>query len=187
MGALVENWWATGALIGTDEDCEPDGTDIEVVQARLVRSPLGHPELRRTLDGMEADLGSVGFAVLDVSGEVREDLEEVSGIGSYLLVLDSVIRDKKFAGRQIGRWIAAEAVEALSPGVGIVAAMAAPMDGSRGAARERASEKLRAVWSSIGFVKAGTGADVMVLNPELRTTYTRVQELRERFGVAAPT
>lgn len=185
--ALVENWWVTGVLVGPDEDPGPDEAQLEVVQARLVRCPLGRPDLLMTLDGMEADLGAVGYAVLDDTGDIREDLSSVSGIGSYLLIVDSVTVDKRFAGREVGRWIVAEAVSALNAGVALAAAIAAPLDGSQGAAREHACEKLRAVWSSIGFVDVDTtGSDsVLVLNPELKTTYARLQRLRNRFGVAA--
>ncbi len=88
--------------------------------------------------------------------------------------------DERFAKRQIGRWIVVEAVEAISPGIETVAAIAAPMDGSRGVARERASAKLRDVWSSVGFVR--DSSEVMVLNPGLKATHNHLVRLREQFG-----
>lgn len=149
--SVVEQWLATGVLVFTDEDGEPDEPEVTVVHVRLVRCPLGSPGLWMTLDSMEADLGAVASVVLDPdTGDIDEDLSDLGGIGSHLLILDSVVCDKRFAGRQIGRWIVAEAIEAMGPGVEIVGAIAAPMDGSRGAARAQSIAKLRHVWSSIG-------------------------------------
>lgn len=180
---LVEQWWATGILVRTDEDGEPVAPEVPVVEVRLVRCQLGNPNLWMTLDGMEADLGAIGSVVLDPrTGDTADRLEEHSGIGSHLLVLDSVVCDERFAKRQIGRWIVAEAIEAMSPGIEIVAAIAAPMDGSTGAPRERASAKLRDVWSSVGFVRVSD--EVMVLNPGLTTTYNHLVRLREQFSLS---
>lgn len=181
--SLVEQWWATGVLVPTDEDGEPLEPEVPVVHVRLVRCQLGSPSLWMTLDGMEADLGAIGSVVLDPdTGDTAEGLIEFCGIGSHLLIVDSVVCDERFAKRQIGRWIAAEAIEAMSPGIEIVAAIAAPMDGSRGVARERASAKLRDVWSSVGFVRVSD--EVVVLNPGLKATHNHLVRLREQFGLS---
>lgn len=181
--SLVQQWWATGVLVPTDGDGEPLEPEVPVVDVRLVRCQLGDPSLWMTLDGLEADLGAIGSVVLDPdTGDTAEDLIEFSGIGSHLLIVDSVVCDERFAKRQVGRWIAAEAIEAMSPGVEIVAAIAAPMDGSTGAARDRACDKLRDVWSSIGFERVSH--EVMVLNSGLKSTHAHLVRLREKFGLS---
>lgn len=136
--SLVEQWWATGVLAPTDEDRGQLEPEIPVVHVRLVRCQLGDPNLLMTLDGMEADFGAMGSAVLDAdTGDTTEGPIQFCGIGSHLFIVDSVGCDKRFSKRQIGRCIAAEAIDAMSPGVEIVAAIAAPMDGSGGAAHGR--------------------------------------------------
>lgn len=125
-----------------------------------------------TLDVMEADLGTVASVVLDPdSGDIAERVNGFADLGGHLLILERVVCDKRFAGRQIGRWIAAEAIEAMSPGVELVAAIAAPMDGSTGPARAQSIARLQDMWSSVGFVKADVERSVMVLNPELPATH----------------
>lgn len=181
--SLVQQWWATGVLVPTDDDGEPLEPEVPVVHVRLVRCQLGDPSLWMTLDAMEADLGAIGSVVLDPdSRETAEGLEEFCGIGSHLLIVDSVVCEERFAKRQIGRWIAAEAIEAMSPGVEVVAAIAAPMDGSSGAVRDGACAKLRNVWSSIGFERVSR--EIMVLNPGLKSTHAHLVRLREKFGLS---
>lgn len=104
-------------------------------------------------------------------------------MGNRILILNSVVCDKRFAGRQIGRWVAAEAIESLRADVALVAALAGPLDDSKGVERSRREARLRDVWASLGFVDIGD--NVMVLNPALRSSHEALVTLRERFG--APT
>lgn len=180
---LYEVWSATGVLADMADD-EQDDPDVEVVRVRLVRCSLGGPDLWRVLDGLEADLGTVASVLLDTeSGEVKDELNVVPGLGSHLLILDKVECDSRFQGRQIGRWIASEAIGALTPGTEIVGAIAAPLNCSDDAVQKRASAKLRKVWASVGFVDVERRRHVMALNPDLRTTHDRRAVLRERFGL----
>lgn len=181
--AIVENWQAVGVLVATNVDGEVE-EEVPLVEIHIVRCPLGQPGLWALLDGISGDLAAVAPTVLDFdTGDPSEAVAELSGIGSHFLILNSVVCDKRFLGRQIGRWVAAEAIEAMSPGTEFVAALAAPLDNSRGTERAKASAKLRAVWASIGFVQVDD--DVMVLNPGLKSTYSSLRRLQRRFGVAA--
>lgn len=178
--SVVENWLATGTLVETDID--GDVTDeLDVVQVHLVRCPLGDPTVLIRLDEVSGDLAAVGAAVLKHDGEPIDAVTELSAIGSHFLILNSVVSDSRFAGRRVGRWVAAEAIEALSSGTEFVAAIAAPMDDSKGAARAQARAKLAGVWTSIGFTAVRD--DVMVMNPGLKRTHDLLEDLRQGFGV----
>lgn len=182
----VEQWWVTGSLDATYPYGDGDDTDvIDVVRVNLVRFSLGNPLVWTLLDGLDGDLAVVGSAVLDFdTGDLAEAVAEYAGVGGHLLILHSVVCDARFAGRHIGRWVAAEAIQALSPGIELVAAVAGPLNSnSEGVERAQISAKLRDVWASIGFVELD--GDVMVLIPDLMTTYSSLENLRERFGLSA--
>lgn len=178
----VEQWWATGTIDATGLE-DVDEEEIDVVRAHVVRCPLGNPILWSILDGLAADLEAVGSVVLDPdTGELSEAVTEHAGIGSNLVILNSVICDKRFAGRQIGRWVAAEALETLDLGAKLEATIAVPLGSDlEGVAWTKASARLAKIWSSIGFVPVGN--HVMVRNPDLATSYTGLERLREHFGV----
>ncbi|APH00754.1 hypothetical protein ASJ30_03725 [Janibacter indicus] len=169
---------------GASEGLGDEPTEQEVVRAHLVRCELGNPNLWYTLDALEGDLGQVGSVILGPgTGEIDDEVAEHAEVGNHIFILNSVVCDKRFAGRQIGRWIAVEAILSLRSDVALVAALAGPLDNSEGEERSRRATKLRDVWTSVGFVEVEDG--VMVLNPALRTSHEALVSLRQRFG--APT
>lgn len=105
--SVVENWQAIGVLVTTTVDGDIQEEE-SVVEVHLVRCPLGTPGLWELLDGISGDLAAVCSGVLDFDTcDPTDAVAELGGIGSHFLILNSVVCDKRFSGRQIGRWVAA--------------------------------------------------------------------------------
>lgn len=177
---LVEQWHASAYF--TDDIDDPNGEGQVIGHAHVVKCRLGEPQVFDILDSLEADLYTVGSAVIDPgSGDLTEEVEDaVQGFGQDFLILNRVHMAKGWRGRGIGRWFAAEVLDSLSPGADFAATYPAPMDDSQGL-RKRAEAKLRSVWSDIGF-KALSG-DVMILDLNLVTFEDRLRTTRKKFGV----
>jgi GNAT superfamily N-acetyltransferase len=133
------------------------------------------------LDGEDAGLGAVAAAVLDPrTGELALPLQKsLLGQGDRFLILDTVELEPGWRRRGIGRWFAAEAIEALAPGTLFAAAIAAPMDGIDGLERKRAEVKLRRVWADLGFEPLSRG--VMVFDLGTVTLGERLAVFRTMF------
>lgn len=177
---LVEQWHASAFF--TDDNDDPDGEGQVIGHAHVVKCRPGEPQVFDILDSLEADLYTVGSAVIDpASGDLTEEFEDsVQGFGQDFLILNRVHMAKGWRGRGIGRWFAAEVLDSLSPGADFAATYPAPMDDSQGLVRKRAEAKLRSVWSDIGFQTLS--GNVMILDLNLVTFEDRLRTLRKKFG-----
>jgi hypothetical protein len=169
----------------TDLENAEDEDSQTAAYAHLVRGQIGNGNLWYILDALEADLETVASAVLDSeTGYLLDEIvESVEATGSQILILNSVVCDKRLAGRKVGRWIAAEAIATLAEDTAVVVAYAAPPDSSEGQAREAAKAKLRKVWRSIGFEDLEDRDSLLILDPAMQTPVDRLNNLRTRFGV----
>lgn len=177
----VEQWQATGILIFTG-DTDGVDADVDVVRVEMVRCPLGDPDMSETLDALHVDLGDIGIAVLDgETGYASAAVDKLSGAGGYMLIVHTVTSSPRFAGRGMRRWVVAEAIQAMKPGIAFVATLAEALNHPKGESSAEARRKRREAWGSIGFVHVKD--DVMVLNPDLSNPVERMKDLRERFGL----
>lgn len=95
--------------------------------------------------------------------------------------MNSVTLASRWRGYGIGALLAGEAILALDGDAHCVATYPAPLDGSQGAARERAVRKLQRVWAQIGFEPFEQG--VWILDPAMVELQDAVSRLRSNFGL----
>jgi GNAT superfamily N-acetyltransferase len=178
----VQQWWVSAVYSDwetTDERGEP--AEETVARMNIVKGALGG-DLFDQLDSIEQDLETVGSAVLDPeTGELREAVPQ-SGFGPSLVILNSVELADAWRGRGIGAFLAGVALQALSGDAACIATFPAPLDDSKGEARQRAIRRLEQVWAQLGFEHYRAG--VWVLDPALVALDNAVRSMRERFGFA---
>lgn len=115
----------------------------------------------------------------DLTAELLERLE---GIGSSLLILNSVSLAPAWRGFGVGALLAGEALLTLEGDASCIATYLGPMDGSTGAARSTAVGKLGQVWAALGFRPFTAG--VWVLDPAQVALPNAVESLRTKFETA---
>lgn len=162
---------------------DPNGLAIETIaRISLVKGSLLHHDLWSQLDAISGDLEWVGGALLDPDGDLHGDLaDSMNGVGSSLLILNSVDVVPGWRGYGVGVYLAGEALLAMDGDAHCVATVPAPMDDSEGEVRQRAIRKLERVWAQLGFEPYRGGA--WVLDPGLATLRDAVERMRENFGI----
>lgn len=173
----VQEWEAAACA------SDPNGLAIETIaRISLVKGSLVHRDLWSQRDAISGDLVWVGGALLDPDGDLHEDLaDSTNGVGSNLLILNSVQVAPKWRGYGVGAYLAGEALLSMDGDAQCVATVPAPMDDSEGEAKHRAIRKLERVWAQLGFEPYVGGA--WVLDPGLTTLWEADERMRENFGV----
>lgn len=176
----VQQWWVRAVA----RDWEHDGSDPArevVADMHIVKGALMDASLDEQLDAIEGDLETVASALLDPRGELLPTVPQ-SGLGSSIVILNSVQVSEPWRGHGVGVMLAGMALQYLSDDAICLATFPAPLDGSKGKVRERAIKRLGKVWGQLGFEPLHGG--VWVLDPGLVTLDNAVVAMRERFGLA---
>jgi GNAT superfamily N-acetyltransferase len=181
----VQNWQVSAVVHhwADEQDELDDPTEEVIARINLVKGNLTHVSLLSQLDAVEGDLEMVGGVLLDEDGDLADEVaDELAGVGSQLLILNSVVLDPRWRGHGVGAYLAGEAIAVLDSDAHCVATYPAPLDGSEGRARSHAVRKLGRVWSSIGFTPFRDG--VWVLDPGLVTLSDALERMRLNFGIS---
>jgi GNAT superfamily N-acetyltransferase len=181
----VQQWWVT-AVERDWERGDEKGDPIEetVALMHLVKGSLLDPSLWDQLDALEADLEAVASALLDQeAGQLRDEVyERIEGLGSSLLILNSVTVSTAWRGRGVGALLAGLALQVLGDDAACIATYPAPLDGSQGEARRLAIGKLEKVWTQLGFQSFAGG--VWILDPASLGLSNAVDSMKAQFGMA---
>jgi hypothetical protein len=178
----VQSWDIVAIAHHWDEiDTSGNHRQERIATINIAIGALTHASLWDQLDSLEGDLSTVGAAVLDLKeGDLRDDLlDQLEGMGSKLLILNSVKLTDRWRGYGVGALLAGEAILALYGDAQCVATYPAPLDGSTGADRARAVKKLERVWAQLGFEAYRDG--VWVIDPGLVTLRDSVERMKRNF------
>jgi GNAT superfamily N-acetyltransferase len=142
--------------------------------AFIVADPYRTSDLWGLMDGYDADLAAIAEALLEPSGnDLRRDLQEdISGIGTGVLILFHAQLEERWQGHGVGAALAAKAIRRLGGGCKAAACKPAPMPRDRGALTDhewkRGALTLARSWSRLGFKAYRDG--VMILDLGLQST-----------------
>lgn len=186
---LAEPWdrsapeWTVTA-VAADLDAIDTTPPAPVCRLELVKVPLGQPDQAEMMAVHARHLDWVDQALLDDAGELREDRVDPDSIfgGNAVLVITDVEVEPAYAGLDVERLIALEAISLLGGGCDLAVALTLthprvlqPPVSALDVKRARRS------WREIGFQPVTD--QVMVLYLAMTTLEQQLQRLRTVFDV----
>lgn len=181
----VECWEVSADVHEDDQDGEPHVISHVGDFLIYVFDPYEAPGWKLIIDGLVDGGEQIVKAIGEPgrSAPLREEVEDMlDPFGSAYLVLASARLMPEWRGRGLGAFLAGAAIQTLGRGCrgaflvpGSLPSEPTPAD------RDLATQKLRQVWASLGFVPLTE--DVYVLNLGLRTFEENMTKLQQSLGL----
>lgn len=187
---LAESWdrdapeWTVTA-VAADLDAIDTTPPAPVCRVELVKVPLGRPDQAELMALHAQHLDWVGQDLLDDAGDLREDLLDPIALigGNAILVITDVGVEPAYAGLDIDRLIALEAISLLGGGCDLAVALTLAHPPALGAPVTTLDvNRARRSWREIGFQSITD--QVMVLYLATTTLEHHLHRLRTTFGLA---